>query len=151
MQNIHSHQHQPAISKLSWIVFNFFLVINCFNELYKRSYNISRILLALFGFLHEERQQIDRQGEHNCWILLGRNRIQSLGFDNERKLNYHHKSFVFLCAFVQDEKLTWRYRSWRAAGLSPIISDASRNAREAFCSPSDAMIFARASRDASAY
>lgn len=46
---------------------------------------------------------------------------------------------------------TCRYLSWRAAGESPIISDASRNARDAFCSPSDAIIFARASLEASAF
>lgn len=34
---------------------------------------------------------------------------------------------------------TWRYLSWSAAGESPMISDASRKAREAFCSPSAAM------------
>jgi hypothetical protein len=32
-----------------------------------------------------------------------------------------------------------------------MISEASRRARDAFCSPSAAMTFARASRDASAY
>jgi hypothetical protein len=34
---------------------------------------------------------------------------------------------------------TWRYRSWRADGLSAIISEASLRALLAFCSPSAAM------------
>lgn len=61
------------------------------------------------------------------------------------KFNYHRM------ALFGPELLTWRYRSCSADGESPMISDASRNARAAFCSPSDAMIFARASRDASAW
>jgi len=45
---------------------------------------------------------------------------------------------------------TCRYRSWRAAGDSEMTSEASLSARDAFCSPSAAITFARASRAASA-
>ncbi|KAI8129348.1 hypothetical protein CVS40_0878 [Lucilia cuprina] len=41
-------------------------------------------------------------------------------------------------------------KSMGTAGESPITSDASRRARDAFCSPSAAMTLARASRAASA-
>jgi hypothetical protein len=45
---------------------------------------------------------------------------------------------------VAEMKLaTWRYRSWRAAGESPMTSDASRSARLAFCSPSAAITYGR--------
>lgn len=46
--------------------------------------------------------------------------------------------------------ITCKYLSWRAAGESPITSDASLNALDAFCSPSAAITLARASLDASA-
>uniref|UniRef100_A0A1B0FA60 Uncharacterized protein n=1 Tax=Glossina morsitans morsitans TaxID=37546 RepID=A0A1B0FA60_GLOMM len=46
--------------------------------------------------------------------------------------------------------ITCKYRNCKAAGESPITSEASRNAREAFCSPSAAMTLARASLAASA-
>lgn len=45
---------------------------------------------------------------------------------------------------------TCKYRNCNAAGESPITSEASRNARLAFCSPSAAITLARASRAASA-
>lgn len=41
-------------------------------------------------------------------------------------------------------KITCKYLNWIAAGESPIISEASRSARAAFCSPSAAITFARA-------
>ena len=40
--------------------------------------------------------------------------------------------------------ITCKYLSCNAAGESPIISDASRNALAALCSPSAAITFARA-------
>ena len=43
-----------------------------------------------------------------------------------------------------------RYLSWMAAGDLAMISAASFKARDAFCSPSAAITFARASRDDSA-
>lgn len=46
--------------------------------------------------------------------------------------------------------LTCKYLSCRAAGESLMTSEASRRARDAFCSPSAAMTLARASRAASA-
>ncbi len=39
--------------------------------------------------------------------------------------------------------LTWRYLSWRAAEDSAMTSEASRRAREAFCSPSAAITCTR--------
>lgn len=49
------------------------------------------------------------------------------------------------------EKNTCKYRSCSAAGESPMISEASLKALEAFCSPSAAITLALASLDASAY
>jgi hypothetical protein len=45
---------------------------------------------------------------------------------------------------------TCKYRSCNAAGESPMISEASLKALEAFCSPSAAITLALASLDASA-
>lgn len=44
----------------------------------------------------------------------------------------------------------WRYRNCKAAGLLQIVSDACFNASDDFISPSAAITFALASRDASA-
>ena len=38
-------------------------------------------------------------------------------------------------------KITWRYLSWRADEESLMTSEASRNARLAFCSPSAAITY----------
>uniref|UniRef100_A0A1B0AZ19 Uncharacterized protein n=1 Tax=Glossina palpalis gambiensis TaxID=67801 RepID=A0A1B0AZ19_9MUSC len=57
-------------------------------------------------------------------------------------------SFVHL--IQRDGTNTCKYLNWRAAGESPITSDASLRAREAFCSPSAAITLALASRAASA-
>lgn len=66
--------------------------------------------------------------------------------------NWRHGTFIFRQhTWIMNRKSTWRYLNWSAAGESPIISDASLSALDAFCSPSDAMILALASLDASAW
>uniref|UniRef100_A0A1A9UXP7 Uncharacterized protein n=1 Tax=Glossina austeni TaxID=7395 RepID=A0A1A9UXP7_GLOAU len=54
------------------------------------------------------------------------------------------------CENLLEGTNTCKYLNWRAAGESPITSDASLRAREAFCSPSAAITLALASRAASA-
>lgn len=86
-------------------------------------------LLSL-GLFHKKSEQINWQREYDCGVLFRRNGVQSL---KEKVLDLNW------CWWWNMRQFTCRYLSWSAAGESPMISEASRKARDAFCSPSAAM------------
>lgn len=102
------------------------------------------IISFLVPGLQEIRENVDRQREHNCWVLLRRDCVEGL---KGRRMVI--KCTIFLYTTIHPI-YTCKYRNCNAAGESPITSEASRNARLAFCSPSAAITLARASRAASA-
>ena len=76
------------------------------------------------------------------YVLLGLTKFESMSM-GRGKITVEFFSAAMLFKVC-------KYLSWSADGESDIISDASFNARDAFCSPSAAITLALASRVASA-
>ena len=87
---------------------------------------------------------------------IGPQTIAGLGFDDQAEgLHWDNSSMgrgKMIVEFFSAEMLVrvCKYRNCKAADDSDMMSEASFNALEAFCSPSAAMTLARASRAASA-